>query len=79
MIESELLEKYKKEVSNIPEMRQLVSYKYEHAVEILPLLMKEYHKTDDDQLLFGACIRHLKGNCNPAMIKDIINEWKGTE
>lgn len=79
MTESELLERYKTEVSNIPEMRQLVSYKCEDAVKLLPFLMREFNKTDEDELLFISCIKLLNGKCNPFMIKDIINEWKETE
>lgn len=79
MTESELLEKYKTEVSNIPEMRQLVSYKCEEAVKILPFLMKEFNKTDDNALLFISCIKLLQGKCNPFMIRDIIDEWKASK
>ena len=79
MTESELLKKYEDEVKQIPEMRNLVSYRCEDAVKIISFLISNYNKSDNDYVLLGVCVAFLKGRCNPAMIKDIINEWKETE
>lgn len=79
MTESELLEKYKKEVSNIPEMRNLVSYRCEDALKIISLLISKYNKSDSDDLLMVHCLYHLDGKCSPFTIRSIIEEWKETE
>lgn len=80
MTEIELLEKYQKEVDAIPEIRQIVSYKCEDAVKLITYFIQErYCKTEDFSVLLGYGLKHLQGKCNPAVVKDIINEWKATD
>jgi predicted transglutaminase-like protease len=80
MTADELLEQYQKEVDAIPEMRQLVSYKCETAVIIISNFMaKGYCKNEEFAVLFGDSMRRLKGYANPAVVNDIIEEWRRTD
>lgn len=80
MTEIELLEKYKNEVATIPEMRQLVSYKCEDAVKLITYFIEQgYCKTEDFSVLLGYSLKHLQGKCNPAAVKEVIDEWKATD
>lgn len=80
LTEAELLDHYQKQVDAIPEMRQLVSYKCEDAVRIISHFKAEgYCKTENFGVLFGHGMKHLKGCANPAIVKEIIEEWQRTK
>ena len=77
---NELFNYYQKQVSEIPELRQLVDYKCEIAVDIIKFLMENnYFKSMDMRDLTHNCLQHLKGRANPAMVKEIIKEWQETK
>jgi hypothetical protein len=77
---NELFNYYQKQVSEIPELRQLVVYKCEIAVDIIKFLMENnYFKSMDMRDLMHNCLQHLKGRVNPAMVKEIIKEWQETK